>query len=283
VFTVGTDPIYGPGDIASVNYSAGVSGWQIGGDGDVEFNNILARGIIFGFGNTTDYFGNVLDQSFNLSERGLYFINDDTKLDSGSLVAGDVDTSGFTSKGLLFSYYDESENDYYTIEILYQRNGTFVPSSIMYKGMDNQNPTPTNILEIRGPGSTDPNDLGYGFIKAHRDLIIERDLYANGKIFLDKQTTIDTGTDFPYTVDADDFYIRIEDGGTIGGTITLPTATGSGRVLVIKDTTGTAGSASFTVQRSGSDTIDGATSTSINTNFQTIRLIDAVSGKWELI
>jgi hypothetical protein len=53
--------------------------------------------------------------------------------------------------------------------------------------------------------------------------------------------------------------------------------------LVIKDTTGSAGSASFTVQRSGSDTIDGATSTSINTNFQTIRLIDAVSGKWELI
>jgi hypothetical protein len=46
IFTEGTDPIYTPGDIATSNYSAGVAGWKIDGDGSAEFNNVTVRGAI---------------------------------------------------------------------------------------------------------------------------------------------------------------------------------------------------------------------------------------------
>jgi hypothetical protein len=44
VFTEGSDPIYTPGDIATFDYSAGVSGWKIDGDGSAEFNDVVVRG-----------------------------------------------------------------------------------------------------------------------------------------------------------------------------------------------------------------------------------------------
>jgi hypothetical protein len=277
------------GYVQTDNYSSGVSGWKLFGDGSLEAQDVLLRGVILGFGATTDYFGNAINQSFNLSKRGLYFINDDTKIEESSIVQGDVDTTGITSKGLLFTYFDSVNSDYYTIELMYQRNGTFVPSSLIFKGIDDVNTTATDILEVRGPGSTNPNDLNYGFIKAHRDIIAEErvtigtDLVISQRVFTQGINTIDTSTDFPYTVGATDYYVRIEDGGTIGGTITLPAATGSGRLLTFKDATGSAGAASFTIQRAGTDTIDGATSVSLNTNFGTVKLIDGASGKWDRI
>jgi hypothetical protein len=277
------------GYVQTDNYSSGVSGWKLFGDGSLEAQDVLLRGVILGFGATTDYFGNAINQSFNLSKRGLYFINDDTKIEESSIVQGDVDTTGITSKGLLFTYFDSVNSDYYTIELMYQRNGTFVPSSLIFKGIDDVNTTATDILEVRGPGSTNPNDLNYGFIKAHRDIIAEErvtigtDLVISQRIFTQGINTIDTSTDFPYTVGATDYYVRIEDGGTIGGTITLPAATGSGRLLTFKDATGSAGAAPFTIQRAGTDTIDGATSVSLNTNFGTVKLIDGASGKWDRI
>jgi hypothetical protein len=54
-------------------------------------------------------------------------------------------------------------------------------------------------------------------------------------------------------------------------------------LLTFKDATGSAGAASFTIQRAGTDTIDGATSVSLNTNFGTVKLIDGASGKWDRI
>jgi hypothetical protein len=44
IFTEGTDPVYTPGDIATSNYSTGVAGWKIDGDGSAEFNNVVVRG-----------------------------------------------------------------------------------------------------------------------------------------------------------------------------------------------------------------------------------------------
>jgi len=248
VFTVGTDPITNPGDIASVNYSAGVSGWKIGGDGDAEFNNVTVRGTVT---NSTGSY--VLDDDGFRLEYGAYLTDNATGIRWMDGTTTEAYVTAFDASGLKAVQMFVNAND-----------GIFLFSA--GAGLDPDDRPQIKRQEIQSPVL---RSLG--------------DLYVGGRVFLDKQTTIDTATDFPYTVDADDFYIRIEDVGANGGTITLPTATGSGRVLVIKDTTGSAGSAPFTVQRSGSDTIDGATSTSINTNFQTIRLIDAVSGKWELI
>lgn len=46
VFTEGTDPVTDPGDVATVDYVAGVAGWKIDGDGTAEFNDVTVRGTI---------------------------------------------------------------------------------------------------------------------------------------------------------------------------------------------------------------------------------------------
>lgn len=46
VFTEGSDPLYDPGDIKTLDYVAGSAGWAILGDGTAEFNNVTVRGEI---------------------------------------------------------------------------------------------------------------------------------------------------------------------------------------------------------------------------------------------
>jgi hypothetical protein len=289
IFTEGTDPITDPGDIATVNYVAGTSGWKIGGDGDAEFNNVVVRGSIDA-SNITGSVSIITGGAITGGASNLTYVIDDNGIDIQDFVTSS-DNGGITIDSRTMSLANTVGTDQWTLSV--RADEIFMQSPSATFGQTKINTGEIVLFDTSDDGLNIRIDVNG--VETVRSLIvggdadisgdteISGDLYVGGKVFLDKQTTIDTGTDFPYTVDADDFYIRIEDGGTIGGTITLPTATGTGRVLVIKDTTGSAGSASFTVQRSGSDTIDGATSTSINTNFQTIRLIDAVSGKWELI
>jgi hypothetical protein len=46
IFTEGSDPMYFPGDIATLDYMAGSAGWKIDGDGSAEFNDVTVRGAI---------------------------------------------------------------------------------------------------------------------------------------------------------------------------------------------------------------------------------------------
>lgn len=80
--------------------------------------------------------------------------------------------------------------------------------------------------------------------------------------------------DSPYTVIGTDEFLSVDStGGAI--TILLPDAPTTGRVIYIKDATGTAvGASSMTVTTvSGSDFIDGSTSYSINTAYQSISVV----------
>lgn len=63
--------------------------------------------------------------------------------------------------------------------------------------------------------------------------------------------------------------------------LTLPAAT-DGRVIIIKDISGTATTNVVTVLRAGSDVIDGGTSVSINVNYMSITLVGK-SGRWSII
>lgn len=65
-------------------------------------------------------------------------------------------------------------------------------------------------------------------------------------------------------------------------TVTLPSADDlqDGDELVIKDESGAAGTHTITISRSGSDTIDGGTSTSISSNYGTVRLIKRGAASW---
>lgn len=65
-------------------------------------------------------------------------------------------------------------------------------------------------------------------------------------------------------------------------TITLPAASAvpAGKTFIVKDESGGAGTNNITVQRAGSDTIDGATTKVVNTNYGSVRLYSDGVSKW---
>lgn len=81
----------------------------------------------------------------------------------------------------------------------------------------------------------------------------------------------------PYTVLAADYAIVVTTGAG-GYTVTLPAATGSGRQLVIIKADSGAGA--VTVSRAGADTIEGATSVSLATQYKKSVLLDGASAVW---
>ena len=69
----------------------------------------------------------------------------------------------------------------------------------------------------------------------------------------------------PHTLSAGEYLLGVTVSGA--ATINLTENAPAGRVVIVKDERGTAASANITVSRSGSDTIDGATSVVIATNY----------------
>ena len=77
-----------------------------------------------------------------------------------------------------------------------------------------------------------------------------------------------------YTVLITDFIVA-KTGITGGGdTVTLPTvaAAGAGRIFIIKDEAGTAGTNNITVDGNGAETIDGAANVTISANYGSVNL-----------
>lgn len=66
-------------------------------------------------------------------------------------------------------------------------------------------------------------------------------------------------------------------------TITLPTEQHEGQVFIIKDQSGAAAVNNITIAAGGSETIDGAASQIINTNYGSLRVICDGSGAWFII
>lgn len=71
----------------------------------------------------------------------------------------------------------------------------------------------------------------------------------------------------PYTVLINDHYIGVDT--TMARTLNLPAAAtaGAGKIFVIKDETGGAGANNITIDPSGVETVDGAGTLVINTNY----------------
>ena len=66
-------------------------------------------------------------------------------------------------------------------------------------------------------------------------------------------------------------------------TITLPAASTIGREFIFKDVSAQAAAENVTIQRAGSDTIDGGTSTALTSDYQSITLINTASGVWSIV
>lgn len=98
-------------------------------------------------------------------------------------------------------------------------------------------------------------------------------LTANGGFY--QKVTVSTTN---ITVGAADTVVAITD-TSAPRTVTLPAVSGNtGRVLVIKDATGAAATNNITVDGNASETIDGATTYVINTNYGSVTLVGDVSG-----
>lgn len=93
-----------------------------------------------------------------------------------------------------------------------------------------------------------------------------------------ERTAINSNT----TINPSSTYSYLDvDTGT-GVTITLPAANGvaAGRFYEIKDSTGQAATNNIVINRAGSDTIDGATSVTLNVNYQSVRFVSDGTSNW---
>ena len=132
----------------------------------------------------------------------------------------------------------------------------------------------------RGGASTGQVPFLFGALK-NSPLVVRRALLEAilAQVVWETTTVANEGS---YTVTADDVVIM----SGHSATITLP-ALSDGRVLVVKDTSGTAGGTdkAITINRAGSDKIEGNSSTfSLAANFGAVVLIgDGNSSKWHVI
>lgn len=87
------------------------------------------------------------------------------------------------------------------------------------------------------------------------------------------------------TLSADNYYYA-KTGITLGGdTVTVPTplSVGSGKVFIIKDAIGDAGTNNITVQADGGNTIDLGPNHVISTNFGSVTLISNGASNYEVV
>jgi hypothetical protein len=87
-----------------------------------------------------------------------------------------------------------------------------------------------------------------------------------------------TNAESPYVLGATDVFLAAAAGASTVTTIDLPVAAGTGRVVVVTKTDSNAHD--IIILPSGSDTINGATSYSLTSQYASVSLIDAIVGEW---
>ena len=102
---------------------------------------------------------------------------------------------------------------------------------------------------------------------------------VHGRVISGKPWQRGTASAATYTVNALDSYVGVTYAAG-AATVTIPAGSAEGRSLLIKDETGNAFVNNITVNASGTDKIDGAASTLINVNYETINLMYSASSWW---
>lgn len=138
---------------------------------------------------------------------------------------------------------------------------------------------------LRVLGTTDSTSPTTGSSVLSGGLGVAKNLAVGGSLYLKSFKYIDTTIDpATYTVASGISTVLVEDSiSNSGVTITLPSATGTGRVILIKDVGGSAGTTNITINASGGQVIDGATSATISTNYGSMRLIDGANNFYYII
>jgi hypothetical protein len=276
--------------IKSDNYVPGVSGWAIKGDGTAEFQNVISRGtfrtavtgqraVLDSATNRLDFYGSdnnvkvrigeAVQQTGEQQSPGLYLneaILHQRRVFTSSGTSGAYMTGapGGKSSSTLLGRYDAGADILYGLDVRATGSNTysafFVGTVWIFTGGLRM-----NNLRIREVGdATTATDA------------LNRQT-ADGR-YMRPVVTVPSAT--PYAVESTDYILLVRPGAT-AFTVNLPAAT-EGRQLVIKDDDGSAGTGNITINRNGTDTIDGATSYTINTNRGSVWLVGK-SGGWAIL
>jgi hypothetical protein len=115
--------------------------------------------------------------------------------------------------------------------------------------------------------------------------VIVGDLAVSGNVFASVISKTLTGQATSYVASTSDYYI----GFTNGGTVTLPLGTSlpAGKIFIIKDESGKAGSNQafgVNIQMSGSDLLDGQSLTNVRLNYASLQIIwTGATNRWSFI
>lgn len=298
VFTEGTDPSTDPGDVQTVGYVAGTSGWKIDGDGSAEFNDVTVRGEIEAQSGsiegtlTMGALGEITNatSTYTFDANGLEFAVDASndlnpvtarylgfRFDTNNLayVQGAYDTVSGRMTVVVGAVSDVEAGIEIVGDLALIANQLFVTQTYVRS---------LQKLEVFDTTQSTSKDTGAlvveGGVGIEKNLNVGGDVRTDGAIYANI-TEVDA-TDSPYTVASGDHYIIADaSGGAI--TINLPSAsTSAGRKIVVVDT-GTSGSNNITIDAAGADVIDGAGTYVINRNYESVTLICAGGTSWYIV
>jgi hypothetical protein len=236
----------GEGRIASDPYTPGSAGWKIDGDGSAEFNDVTVRGSVIG-GSGAQRYSLTPSGGIELGVTGSY----NSGLSASALVldtSASVDPSApqVTVKG------DDISATYGNMRMRWLA-------------------TDANNATLQLFTSTDPritlNNNGSATFKGA----------LNAPLV---SVTSITDANSPYTVLASDAYIGVDNSAN-AVTVNLPAGT-TGRKITIYDYAGTASLGTITINRASTNTINGSTSTTLTTNYQSVTLL-FTGGNWTII
>jgi hypothetical protein len=273
IFTEGADPVYTPGDIATSNYSAGVAGWKIDGDGSAEFNNVTVRGTVT---NDTTYTIDAngiefeVDASNDLNPVTARNVGFRYDVNNVAYVQGAYDTVSGRMTLVLGSDSDVESYVEAVADAMLIANRFLVSQSLN-----------RSIAKFEVTDTTDATSTTTGSVVISGGVGIAKNLHIGGQLIAPKDIVkFIEGADSPYTVLSNDVTLLV-DTSVSAVTLNLPAGT-EGRRVTVKHINGTASTEPVTINRASTDTIEGSTSYTINTDKGCVSLV-FYSGVWYIL
>jgi hypothetical protein len=278
----GGAPTANTGYIESNLYSPGVSGWRIGGTGNAEFGNVVIRGslstsnivgdLTMSTGVIRNVSGNLrinpngieLNPGTTLSPTGGASVYFETLNQIGFLSAlnnlADTELDVVLRGGFILTL---GTNNYNSAIVITESAGGRVDVALRAL-FSNQ---------IDSSDTTDSISAGTGSIITAGGVGIAKRLNVGGALnapIVTVKAVVSVST--PYTVLATDTHIAVDNGAS-AFTVNLPAGT-EGRKVTIYDNIGGAGVGSeITINRASTDTINGATSIQLSTQYESATLL----------